>query len=263
MRPAGPASTRPTTAGSTPRPRRSATRLPRILGATDSSRPPEVWLPVFLEPENPLLAVPLRRRRPVPPGSLFGEGCLMQVTLLRERHPTDGYQRSGVRPAVPLACHSHRTRTVPSGQPRTTPQRPPPAPFAPSPASAPARSGFASRWSGWSRLASALPCTGRPIDPWSRRTGAPEASATGWDRSPPVHGGYTRSRQVGDCNGHERSPRELRNRRSDRQEGGNHHPSSRELGDRPHQAARHRAVHGGAAGMSSWRPCWSSWGSSP
>jgi hypothetical protein len=62
------------------------------------------------------------------------------------------------------------------------------------------------------------PCrAGRPIGPWSRRTGAPEASATGRDRSPPVHGGYTRSRQVGECNGHERSPRELRNRRSDSQ----------------------------------------------
>ena len=24
---------------------------------------------------------------------------------------------------------------------------------------------------------------GRPIGPWSRRTGAPEASATGWDRA--------------------------------------------------------------------------------
>jgi hypothetical protein len=58
---------------------------------------------------------------------------------------------------------------------------------------------------------------GRPIGPWSRRTGAPQASATGRDRSPPVHGGYTRSRQVEDCNGHQRSPRELRNRRSDRQ----------------------------------------------
>jgi hypothetical protein len=31
---------------------------------------------------------------------------------------------------------------------------------------------------------------------------------------PPVHGGYTRSRQVEERNGHERSPRELRNRRS-------------------------------------------------
>jgi hypothetical protein len=34
---------------------------------------------------------------------------------------------------------------------------------------------------------------------------------------PPVHGGYTRSRQVEERNGHERSPRELRNRRSGRQ----------------------------------------------
>jgi hypothetical protein len=28
---------------------------------------------------------------------------------------------------------------------------------------------------------------GRPIGPWSRRTGAPEASATGRDRNPGVH----------------------------------------------------------------------------
>jgi hypothetical protein len=34
-------------------------------------------------------------------------------------------------------------------------------------------------------------------------------------RSPPVHSGYTRSRQVAECNGHERSPRGLRNRRLD------------------------------------------------
>jgi hypothetical protein len=52
---------------------------------------------------------------------------------------------------------------------------------------------------------------------WSRRTGAPEASATRRDRSPPVHGGYTRSRRVTERNGHERSPRELRNRSSARQ----------------------------------------------
>jgi hypothetical protein len=70
------------------------------------------------------------------------------------------------------------------------------------------------------RLAQAcigLAVPGRPIGPWSRRTGAPKASATRRDRSPPVHGGYTRSWQVGECNGHERSPRELRNRRPDRQ----------------------------------------------
>ena len=35
--------TRPITAGSMPRPRRSPTRPPRRSGATDSSRPPEVW----------------------------------------------------------------------------------------------------------------------------------------------------------------------------------------------------------------------------
>jgi hypothetical protein len=58
---------------------------------------------------------------------------------------------------------------------------------------------------------------GRPIGPWSRRTGAPEASATERDRSLPVHGGYTRSRQVGECNGHERSRAVARSRRSSRQ----------------------------------------------
>jgi hypothetical protein len=128
MRLGGPASTRPATAGSTPRPRRSATRLPRIRGATDSSRPPEVWLPVFLEPEDPLLVVPLRRTRPVPPGSLFGEDCLMHVTLLREKA-------------------SHR-RLPAIWSPPAVPQRPPPGPFTPSPASAPARSGFGSKESG-------------------------------------------------------------------------------------------------------------------
>jgi hypothetical protein len=44
----------------------------------------------------------------------------------------------------------------------------------------------------------------------------PEAPATGRDRSPPVHGGYTRSRQIAECNGHER-PREVaRSHRSSR-----------------------------------------------
>jgi hypothetical protein len=59
---------------------------------------------------------------------------------------------------------------------------------------------------------------------WSRRTGAPKASATRRDRSPPVHAGYTRSRQVEECNGHERSPKESRNRRSDRQR--SHHQAA-------------------------------------
>jgi hypothetical protein len=31
-----------------------------------------------------------------------------------------------------------------------------------------------------------LAVPGRPIGPWSRRTGAPEASATGRDRTPPL-----------------------------------------------------------------------------
>jgi hypothetical protein len=59
------------------------------------------------------------------------------------------------------------------------------------------------------------PCRAQPADrSLSRRTGAPHASATIPDRSRPVHGGYTRSRQVGECNGHQRSRRLLRNRRS-------------------------------------------------
>jgi hypothetical protein len=37
-----------------------------------------------------------------------------------------------------------------------------------------------------SRIGLAVP--GRPIGPWSRRTGAPQASATGGDQSLPVHG---------------------------------------------------------------------------
>jgi hypothetical protein len=36
---------------------------------------------------------------------------------------------------------------------------------------------------GWSRLASALPCLADRSGPWSRRTGAPQASAAGRDRN--------------------------------------------------------------------------------
>jgi hypothetical protein len=64
-----------------------------------------------------------------------------------------------------------------------------------------------------------LAVPGRPIRSLPRRTGAPKASATGRDRSPSVHGGYTRSRQVAQCDGYERSLGELRNGRSDRQRG--------------------------------------------
>jgi hypothetical protein len=53
-----------------------------------------------------------------------------------------------------------------------------------------------------------LAVPGRPIGPWSRRTGAPEASATGRDRTttgprwspgpdPRVFSGHERSRRVG------------------------------------------------------------------
>jgi hypothetical protein len=57
-----------------------------------------------------------------------------------------------------------------------------------------------------------LAVPGRPIGPWPRRTGAPEASAT---RTGACR--YTRSRQVEECNGNEWSPREQRNRRSSHQ----------------------------------------------
>jgi hypothetical protein len=45
----------------------------------------------------------------------------------------------------------------------------------------------------------------------------PEAPATGRVRSPPVHSGYTRDRQIGECSGHQRSQPVPRNRRSARQ----------------------------------------------
>jgi hypothetical protein len=89
---------------------------------------------------------------------------------------------------------------------------------------------------------------GRPIGPWSRRTGAPEASATGRDRSPRVHAGYTRSRQVGDCNGHERSPRVARNRSSDRQR--SRHQAPRQEAGRSSSLPTHAALR--PAG--SWPP---------
>jgi hypothetical protein len=47
---------------------------------------------------------------------------------------------------------------------------------------------------GWSRLASALPCPAGRSGPWSRRTGAPEASATRRDRTNPgPHWSHMRS----------------------------------------------------------------------
>jgi len=66
-----------------------------------------------------------------------------------------------------------------------------------------------------SRTGRGVTSTPNPVgSPTVRSTRAPEASATRRDRSPPVHRGSTRSRQVQDCNGHQRSPRELRNRSS-------------------------------------------------
>jgi hypothetical protein len=61
-----------------------------------------------------------------------------------------------------------------------------------------------------------LAVPGRPIGPWSRRTGTPQASATrrtGGQR-PRVHAGYTASRQEGECSGHERSRAVTKNHRS-------------------------------------------------
>jgi hypothetical protein len=66
---------------------------------------------------------------------------------------------------------------------------------------------------GWDR-----PCRARPAD---RSLVAEDRSAGGVrdraDRSLPLHGGYTRSRQVEECNGHERSRAVAMNRRSSRQ----------------------------------------------
>jgi hypothetical protein len=64
----------------------------------------------------------------------------------------------------------------------------------------------------------ALPCLARPA---GRYLVAEDRSAAGGrdqtGRKPPVHGGYTRSRQAAECNGHERSQAVARSRRSSRQ----------------------------------------------
>ena len=85
--------------------------------------------------------------------------------------------------AVPLPCHSQQSWPVSSEQSRTTPQRAPPAPSPDGAGDQPGRPGFASRWS-MVKACIGLAVPGRPIGPWSRRTGAPEASATGRDRNP-------------------------------------------------------------------------------
>jgi hypothetical protein len=70
------------------------------------------------------------------------------------------------------------------------------------------------------------------------------------DRSPPVHGGYTPSRKVEDCNGHERSPLESRNCRCAGQHTRHQAPLRRRAGVRvslpncrePLRALAHEAV---------------------
>ena len=70
---------------------------------------------------------------------------------------------------------------------------------------------------GWPIPASALPC--HPADPFPGRRGRERRRRLRPDmvRSQAVHGGYTWCRQVGECNGHERSRPVLRNRRSGNQ----------------------------------------------
>jgi hypothetical protein len=58
-----------------------------------------------------------------------------------------------------------------------------------------------------------LAVPGRPIGPWSRRTGAPEASATGRDR-PSVRAGSVAHRDHRGTSGHQRSPAAKRSSRS-------------------------------------------------
>jgi hypothetical protein len=76
--------------------------------------------------------------------------------------PTAPRSTKSSSPAVPLACHSQKPGPVPSGQPRTTPKRPQPAPFAAIAGSDPAPTGLGAggRTSGrsaiWFRLEAEL-----------------------------------------------------------------------------------------------------------
>jgi hypothetical protein len=56
-----------------------------------------------------------------------------------------------------------------------------------------------------------LAVPGRPIGPWSRRTGAPQASATGRDRSRSVRAGSVAHRDHRGTSGQQRSPAGKRN----------------------------------------------------
>jgi hypothetical protein len=84
-------------------------------------------------------------------------------------------------PTVPLPCHEHQRRRISTGHPRSTQQR---HDLGPSHGRLVAHLLGLPLGAG-GRLAEALiglAVPGRPIGPWPRRTGAPEASATGQDR---------------------------------------------------------------------------------
>jgi hypothetical protein len=70
--------------------------------------------------------------------------------------------RTSSSSAVPLPCHSQRSRPVLSGQPQTTPPRPRPAPFSIVAGGNPARSGFGSRGSGHELGVARRSATGGP-----------------------------------------------------------------------------------------------------
>jgi len=98
------------------------------------------------------------RRRPLPTRRVSpGSGLTLRSSECRDFR----ILRTSSSPAVPLPCHSQRSRPVLSGQPRTTPQRPRPAPFSIVAGGNPARSGFASRGS-WVRVPSSPPPTRTP-----------------------------------------------------------------------------------------------------
>ena len=76
-------------------------------------------------------------------------------------------------------------------------------------------------WRSHATVGIGLAVPGRPIGPWSRRTGAPEASATGRDRASRVEvalvrAGSARHREAAVRGGHERSRWVPRNHRSSR-----------------------------------------------
>jgi hypothetical protein len=125
-------------------------------------------------------------------------------------------RRDGVRGssplAVPQACHSQRSSSVPRGQPRTTRKPPRPAPFLALAGESSARSGFASRGS----LGRGLhrPCRARPAD---RSLVAEDRSAEGVRDRDGTRAGYTLGTQEAAGKGVQRARvvmNGMRNRRS-------------------------------------------------